>query len=257
MLRNQAGLVAICSDGCSQGAHSEVGAKIGARLVATEISRHLEKFGEMLARLAPEEEENPHARLVADLLDRVRQDVLAYIRILVNGMGGGFSKTVEDYFLFTIVGAVITPDITWTFNLGDGVIIANGQQIDISAGSNNEPPYMAYDLVPTTRESRWRFQTHAIMPSSEFKNLLIGTDGVADLIASEGKPFPGRPGMIIGNISQLWQEDKYYKNTDMVRRHLAMVNKDHQQPDYINKVINREVGYLKDDTSLVVIRQQG
>src|SRR4029453_19002579 len=79
------GLVAVVCDGCGSGPRSEVGAQIGARLLVEAAARLLSSSLE-----------------VADLLEQVRQDVLASLRVLAREMSvdaASFSRTVADHFL--------------------------------------------------------------------------------------------------------------------------------------------------------------
>ena len=88
------GLVAVVCDGCGSGARSEVGAQVGSRLLVRAATRLLRSSLD-----------------VADLLEQVRQDVLASLRLLAREMSvdaASFSRTVADHFLFTIVGVLIT-----------------------------------------------------------------------------------------------------------------------------------------------------
>ncbi len=50
---------------------------------------------------------------------------------------------VYDYFLFTIVGALITPEGSPIFAKGDGVIFLNGEEIILRSFANNAPSYLA------------------------------------------------------------------------------------------------------------------
>jgi|GEM_PF-3773072 len=114
-------LIAVVCDGCGSGAHTEVGAKLGARLLVNGLR----------ARLAD--------GAVADrelLLTALRCDVLAHLEFLLPAMGGDHRDVVADYFLFTIVGAVITPRRALVFSIGDGVVAINGRR----ASSAHSPP---------------------------------------------------------------------------------------------------------------------
>ena len=88
------GLVAVVCDGCGSGPHSEVGAQVGSRLLVQAATRLLRSGLD-----------------VSELLEQVRQDVLANLRLLAHGMSvdaARFPRTVADHFLFTIVGVLIT-----------------------------------------------------------------------------------------------------------------------------------------------------
>ena len=103
-------VMAVVCDGCGSGKHSEVGAQIGARLMIEAMARAMQGPA--------------HA-----FWYRVRQDVLTQLRCLAAQLGGNFPSTVQDYLLFTVVGALVTPWRTFCFSLGDGVMVVNGDQI--------------------------------------------------------------------------------------------------------------------------------
>jgi hypothetical protein len=202
------GLVAVVCDGCSGGRHSEVGAQIGARLVVQAASRllrtHLDAIG---------------------LLEQVRQDVLASLRLLAQRMtsASSFSRTVADHFLFTIVGLLITPLGATTFCLGDGLIVINGERTQLGPFPDNQPPYLGYALLPDRGAPA--FEVHRSMAASEVQSLVLGTDGALDL------------------DSQFWADDRFFENPDMPRRRLAVLNR-------------AGAGRLSDDTTLVVVRRR-
>ena len=245
-------IIAVVCDGCGSGAHSEVGAKIGARLVCESISRHM-WFAFKDAAGDP--------TLIDRALERVRLDVLAQIRVLANAMGGSFSGVVQDYFLFTIIGAIVNDCFAVTFSIGDGVVYRDGERVEIWKSEYNAPPYVAYALVETTGgETQFvkdvhvpHFVVHGIQAGG-FSSLLIGTDGAEALIAASEQRMPGRQDSV-GPIESLWTDDRFFQNKDALRRHLVLVNREHQRIDWKQQVVHKEHGLLKDDASLVVIRR--
>src|SRR3989344_7091867 len=98
--------IAIICDGCGSEYHSEVGAKLCARLVAETIRRYVHELNQSGGSTFP-----------FPYWERVRQDVLASLRVMINSMSstisgyrpGSFSQTVYDHFLFTTVGVLSTP----------------------------------------------------------------------------------------------------------------------------------------------------
>lgn len=233
--RQDAGLVAVVCDGCSSGAHSEVGAQLGARLIAQAAARRL------TSGLAP-----------AVLLEQVRQEVLAQLHALalalstsatgevaparerVLGAPAPFSRTVSDYFLFTVVGALIADERLTTFSIGDGLIVLNGERRELGPFANNEPPYLGYALLPrgavSGSSAQDEFQIHqtAPLPAAELRSLLLGSDGAGDL----------------DGIADLWTDDRCFRNADMVRRRLTLASR------------GAAGGRLADDTTVVVLRRK-
>jgi len=210
------GLVAVVCDGCGSAPHSEVGAQIGSRLFARAATRLL------------------RANLdAADLLEQVAQDVLASLRGLAREMSAdaaSFARTVADHFLFTIVGALITARGATTFSLGDGLVAINGERTELGPFPNNEPPYLGYALLPGVPDrgasQPVSFTIHRQIPAREVQSLVLGSDGAVEL------------------DSQLWSDDLFFKNPDIVRRRLTVLGR------------GARGGLLSDDTTLVVIRRK-
>jgi hypothetical protein len=206
------GLIAVVCDGCGSGPHSEVGAQVGARLFVQAAGRLLR------ADLEP-----------ADLLEQVGQDVLASLRVLARGMSAdasSFARTVTDHFLFTIVGALITARGATTFSLGDGLMVVNGERTQLGPFPDNQPPYLGYALLPGAPRQQASFEIHRSLAPDEVQSLVLGTDGAVEL------------------ESELWSDERFFKNPDMVRRRLTVLSR------------GARAGLLSDDTTLVVIRRK-
>ncbi|MBI4021593.1 MAG: protein phosphatase 2C domain-containing protein [Candidatus Aenigmarchaeota archaeon] len=206
----------VVADGCSSGSHNEVGAKLGARLMVEALLRQW--------RRSPDS---------ADiLLEQAMQDLLAQIRVLAHAMGGSFSETIGDCFLFTLGGAVLTEDRSLVFSVGDPLIIVNGDVVRSGGYPGNEPPYPAYALLGDEPEMNRQVV-------SGVESVLIGTDGAEDFRAAEGAHVGTA---LIGPISQFWTQEQYFANPDSVRRTLALAAAAAGSP-------------LHDDTTLVVARR--
>jgi len=233
------GFVAVVCDGCGSGKHSEVGSHLGANLLAQTITDDVEKLhieGRPLAQIA---------------LGRVQQIVLGYFATLAKATGGSFSQTINDYFLFTVVGAIVTPDEYCVFSLGDGVFILNGDVYPLGPFPNNSPPYLSYNLVGSSLASthpeslNLRINTYGTTDNLQW--LLIGTDGVADLINVKEKLIPGRKEPV-GTIEQ-FLSDSCMQNPDGIRRRLSVINRETVEGGRAIKG-----GLLPDDTTFVIIQ---
>jgi len=240
-------LVVLVSDGCSAGKHSEVGANLGASILAESLNRNLS-----LAKT-----DTFSILALEALLERSRQDTLAAIRILANAMGGSFSQTIEDYFLFTALGVIITNQETLLFAVGDGVFFLNGEMIELLPFAGNKPPYLAYALVDTTLggPDLFRLRTIRSLPTKQLENLVVGTDGVKDLIKAEGLKLPGQTEMV-KSVENLWQDNRFFNNPDQLRRYLTQVNREMKVFDPRLGVVKVEPRHLPDDTTLVVVRRK-
>lgn len=151
----------------------------------------------------------------------------------------GDMEFVNDYLLFTIVGTLVTPSETVTFSMGDGVIAVNGELNQIPVYPDNAPPYLAYGLYCPDAVS---FEIRDRLPTLEVESILIATDGIDDLVKVE-------------KVNQFWQEDRYFKNSDAIRRKLTMLNREEIKPNWNKRELVKRSGVLSDDTTLVVIRR--
>lgn len=233
--------IAVVCDGCSSGMHSEVGATFGVRLVTAAIAQ----------ALRAEDISQPGFWQI------VYQEVLQQLSKLVFILNDHSLQTIYDYWLFTIVGAVITPAVTTLFTIGDGVLLLNGEVVPVPTFSGNAPPYLAYGLLkssPMPAEAL-QFNVHHCLPTDGVQSLLIGTDGVKDLMTVADQPLPGKR-ELVGQIEQFWQNDRYSHNPDQIRRRLSLMNREVIQPDWKQQQLNRFAGLLPDDTTLIVIRRK-
>jgi len=249
----------IVTDGCSrrmgpdgyQSTHCEVGAHIGARIITESIEHHLSRFvgrqiswGDATAQI---------------FWERVRQDILAQITVLAKSMGKSLTEVIAEYFMFTVVGYLITPSRTSVFSIGDGVYVLNGEVNRIGPFPDNKPPYLTYAISPAdisiTHPELIKFQIHEVVPTDQVQSILIGTDGVVDLIDVAEKCLPGKT-ELVGPISQFWEDDKYFDNPDLIRRRLFLTNRDLVKVSRPERHLNRIHGLLRDDTTLVVVRRR-
>jgi len=237
--------VAVVCDGCGSGVHSEVGAKLGARMTVEAIQNVLSN----------------------DLdLDKettwqiIQQALLTQLQQVVEQLGGDRAQAVQDYLLFTIVGAVMTSTLTTVFALGDGVIVINDQVIALGPFANNAPPYLAYrllteEIAAPLQLAPLQLKVLQVLPTEHLQSLCLGSDGVSDLIQVAKQPLPGRS-EVVGDIAQFWQDDRYFRNPDQVRRRLSLINREVTRVDNRSQACLRQSGLLPDDTTLIVIRKK-
>ncbi|MCK8502143.1 protein phosphatase 2C domain-containing protein [Myxococcus fulvus] len=228
------GLVAVVADGCGSQPCSELGAQLGVRRVAQAA----------LTRLAEDERVDE-----AGFLPGLREDVLC----LLSELRGELGRDTLGDFLFTVVGAVMTPSHTLVFSAGDGVWALNGEVHALGPFPNNAPPYLAYAL--SRGEEDTPLVRQALVPTEDVHALLLGTDGVADLAKLADVVMPSGDERV-GPLSRLWTEARYFENPDALRRRLAMLNRESVRADFDARRLVRTPGLLPDDTTLVVLRRR-
>src|SRR6218665_1291667 len=227
------GLAAVVADGCGSGAHSELGARLGAHR-AVEASLSLLADG-----LSPDS---------PGFLPRLEEDLLRFLGGLATQLG---RETVGEALLFTLVGAICTPEHVLVSSAGDGLWARNGDVYRLGPFPGNAPPYLAYGLLHPGAVS---LKTLAVRPTAEVDSLLLGTDGVADLMGLAEARIPERDEPV-GPLSQFWSEDRYFANPDALRRRLSLFNREAVRADFPARRLVRAPGLLGDDTTLVVLRR--
>lgn len=247
-------IVPVVCDGCSgnmdSSSRSQIGADYGSQFVANAIAQKADMFGNEL----PFQEDT-----VASLLERVRQDAVAYLRVMALSMGGSFTQTVSDCFLFTVVGGLVTPCGTALFSIGDGVFFLNGKMIELGPFPDNKPPYLAYgglydSELGADHPELTRFQINLVKPTEEIDSLLIGCDGVLNLIEVAERTIPGRQ-QLVGPISQFWTDDPYFATPELLERKLRAMNTESVKVNWGESRLIKEHGLLPDDTTLIGMRR--
>jgi hypothetical protein len=216
-----------------------VGASIGVRLMSSLIYRYF-----LLGC----------RRFDDDMLRRIRLDALAQLHVVASAMGPSLSEVVDRYFLFTLVGAILTGDEATFFALGDGVVFVNGEAHELQPEADNQPIYMGYGLTGSsltdTDPAKLEFRTVDRLPTDQLNHFLIGTDGVLDYIRCGSRNMPGLD-IPVGKIDQFWEQEKYVINTAAIERQLNLAARDWpRRHDDGSRHI--EGGLLPDDTTLVV-----
>lgn len=238
--------VGIIADGCgsTEARASEVGAHIGVNLLLHAILNQHKRY--------PLNKINQSEPL---FFKRVREDMLSYIRVLALGMGDSMSALVRDYFSFTLIGFMVTKNKTYVFVIGDGFTVVNGVITTWGPFANNAPPYPSLILTNSSISSREDLEFKVLeYETDEVEHLLIASDGLRYVISSENEKLPGQE-KNIGSISQFWEEDIFFKNSDAVRGRLALMNRERAVLDTGYKHPRIAHGLLKDDTTLIVLRR--
>ena len=236
-------LIGVVCDGCGSTSHPEVGSRIGSHLVVNRLSE-----------------------LMRAGLWETKGNIPGALKVLKEGLVGDIEKmarmtygeayvdqAVYDHFLFTVVGVAMGEEWTAVFSFGDGVYAVRGEAAVIPAGPGNAPAYLGQCLVPGLMPKEYlHFVAQNILPTKYVQSILIGTDGVNDLASAADELLPGKQ-IPVGPLSQFWTDDKYVKNPDCIRRHLALVNLETIDESGERPRITK--GLLHDDTTLVVERK--
>jgi len=236
-------LVGAVADGCGSGAWSEVGAQIGVRLVVEAVHRWYNGCPQLFTQ-----------DFAKEGFAKVRRVVLTRLASLVVDMGGSYSETVGEGLLFTLVGFLVTPERTFVFAAGDGLVFVNGQRTALESGERNAPEYLSYGLLEGRSEAG-ELRVIASPNTDDVQSILVATDGAFALEKAAESKLPGKTEKV-GPISQFWTEDRYFTNPFTLGRRLNLFNREVSHVDYEKKRVHTEVGPLNDDTTIMAIRRR-
>ncbi len=218
--RSADSIVAVVTDGCSSGRYSEVGARLGAAWLAARLPIALAR--------RDGQDDNQLARALTDGL-------VDYLRSVAWELAPSpemLPAVVADYLLFTFLVAVVEPQSSCIFGMGDGVWGVNGARTVLDPGPENAPAYPAYRLLEThgypDAERLNAPLLHFRAPTEMVRTLIIGSDGVEDLGPESFAGFG-------------W-ESQYIRNPMQLQRRLV--------------VLGEQRRLLPDDTSMVLIRRR-
>lgn len=246
-------IIATVCDGCSDSVASEVGSNLICRIFNARMAEYIE--GLVREIYVQEDIFLP----VQDALEEVRVKCIEDILAISSKLDKNHLVGIKDFFLSTIVSVIITREITFVCSIGDGIVFINGEPYEIGPFVDNEPPYIAYGAVDPNKvkvaKELYRFNLVKSLPTNEFHSVLIGSDGVEDVIKSEFTFMPGK-GEVVGNVSQFWTHDNYFANKSLLGRKLNLYNTDSRKIDWEGKRMIHEKGLLHDDTTIIAIRRR-
>lgn len=245
-------LILTVHDGCGSTPYAEFGARLAANMLPVAIQETLRCYGE----------EKIGSQIFWMQVQRIMLGRIATIASLCTDQFDyvGQSEFARAHLLFTVLGAVVTPQSTVVFGIGDGVYGINGNITQIGPFPENAPDYLARTLMIPVEAPH--FVVHTQLKTSKLETLLIGTDGVQDLIASANKRIPGKS-RTVGNPTELFEQDCLFSSTgkaqhDSLTGWLRQINSEVtrlDEDDERNPLIKRVEGLLPDDTTLMLLRK--
>jgi hypothetical protein len=254
MLVDKEQAIIVLCDGCSGASNSEVGAKLLAGFVQEAFRVHAtsEKSAEEIVA-AVERTAIQRLRTVASLLAPSGSDA----RGSREDNESFFRQIVSSYFLATSIGAYCTPNGGFIWGRGDGVYgyyEEGTTHIEVVRSKNNFPPYMGYELL---KEWPKDVAYKRMSVYKEFKRLpeciMVGTDGVEDLISCAGRKFPGSDEKIPA-ITDLLVDKKYIKSPSIIGDLLVRIQGVGQPEGAIaGRPTRATERLLRDDTTLVLL----
>ncbi len=231
---NESNVALVVSDGCGSATHSEVGAWFFANVLATALSQT--KGAEMI---------EPH------YATKLQRQLLSHMQQLALTMGNDVAETVREYFLFTLIAAVIADDHAAVFVLGDGLVSINGSVSTFGPFAGNAPPYLGH-IFMGKEESFTLFRS---MRTTEVDSIVIATDGACEWDTLCHQCLPGENERV-GPLGQFINEDKFFNHPDQLRRKLARMNRVVNRPDWEARRFEKQPALLEDDTTFATLRRR-
>ncbi len=258
-LAKQECIILTVHDGCGSTPHSEFGARIGATLLPIVIAEELRNHG------APKVECKSFWESVkVKMLERIE----SIISLCCPGEMGSEARSnfARNHFLFTALGALLTEELTIVFGIGDGAFAINGKLTTIGPFPDNAPDYLCRSLV--SRAEAPDFVVHARIRTELLETLVIGTDGMQDLVNAATKRIPGKA-RIVGDLDQLFLQEFLFSSfesdtvndsvpLDSLTGWLRQINSEVTKLSFDedqNPIIKRDEGLLPDDTTLMALKR--
>ena len=207
--------IAIVCDGCSSGASSEVGARLGAMVFAQKLRARLDA-GECIRERS--------------VWEATRAEVASLLAAAIGTTKIIDAQDVHDHLLFTIVAAAITHEGAAVWALGDGAYAIDDHSQVLGPFANNEPPYLAYDLLGTAATAHFEVFDRAT-------RIVVATDGIEDLDRDLG----------------MFAAPELVAHPDGLRRRLSQLARSDERIDWREQRVVRTPALLQDDLAIAII----
>ena len=243
-------MVAFVSDGCGDyidSPFSEVGARLAVSILANRVVSQMEytarwRWGGRLSS--------------TDFWNEVQTYSLDRIDEIAAGMGGDYVKNIVNHFLFTLVGVVITPDLTVFTGVGDGYYFLNGKIHQMMVeNKNNMPTYLAYNLIGSSLESITPedlvLRPRETILTRSVNNFMIATDGLNGVLADPKKLIPGTKEEV-GDPEQFWTNKKYFENNCTLGWRLNQLANEKRTMDWDERRVIIHQPIVTDDLAIVM-----
>lgn len=236
-------IAGVVCDGCGSTPFSQVGASLASKMIIKTILDIYKK--------------NPKEKMI---LENCKNKLIDNLLTIAKEISHNYLLAIRDYFLFTIVGFIVINNKYSIFTIGDGVFCINGNSTILTA-EGNAPPYISYNFYDRKyfeEEFIKLFSGFTIQAESsidEIESLLVGTDGVTDILQNKEYVIPIKQEKI-GDLSQFWTNDYLFKKTNALNKRLQIINQSGELIDWENKKIEYLNGCLRDDTTMIVLRKK-
>jgi hypothetical protein len=243
-------MVAFVADGCGDSINSpfsEVGSRLG---VTTVVNRVVAKLDSTTKWGRTRYLQSTH------FWQDVQKYALDEMDISAIGMGGSYRKNIINHFLFTLVGLVVTPEITLIVGIGDGYYFFNEMKNELRPNPvDNMPPYLAFNLVETTLKKmspeELKLKVVKSMATKDVESVMIATDGLGGVLSDPMKIVPGTK-ELVGGPDQFWNNKEYFENTFSLGWRLNQLATEKKIIKWEERRADIQPAIITDDLALVV-----
>jgi len=240
-------LCGVVCDGCSESPGSGVGAAIVSQAIVNNLLTMRCQSDWTLA-----EPLSIFFKFFQIRLENVVRSALSVMGYMDDDLEYG----VYAHFLCTVIGFWLDKDDVVIFGCGDGVWGVNGDVRVLGPHPGNQPPFFVYNSLLHSSIEPKQARVHLIRNFSAnlVETLVIGSDGVGDLLEIGDRAFPGSDEPV-GPVDDLWRDDRFYANKDGLRRHFFKAARTVTKLDRETGRVRRYNGLLPDDTTAIVVRR--
>ena len=187
--------------------------------------------------------------------DLVSQDVLGNMSTIAEMLPGKKSEVIKDWLLFTVVGFLVYKEMLVIFQCGDGMYVLNDTPHILKPASSQVQPYLGYQIASVDQNHLLPLCMLSIaeqLPVSACNNLLIGSDGIADIMTLSDKiiPMTQTPA---GTLADFWKDPRILENPVIAQNKLHAMNRKSSRVDYDKRVLTHYHELMEDDTTFIVL----
>lgn len=161
----------IC-DGCGSMPHSEIGSQFGAKAIADIVADEYVKNKPIQWK-----------EVTKKAVEEIKRGARLY-----KSKTETLEDAIKEYFLFTVVIAVVHDNKVIIAACGDGIFMHDNDIWEIEIPIKNAPPYLAYNLIPSKYKAHSDYldicEVHSVPLEKIKKSIIIGSDGLSELASA-------------------------------------------------------------------------
>ncbi len=243
-------MVSFVADGCSNSnfpfeTYTEVGSRVGVGIVTNYVVSRLESISKWRWNFYLQNE-----NFWAD----IQKHTLGEIDSIARGIGGSYHNNIVSYFLFTLVGMIVTPDITLFVGVGDGYYYLNGVKFEmIPDARDNFPTALGYNLIETSLKvmapDDLKIRVKKVASTNTVNSAMVATDGLKGFFNDSKKCVPGTTE--IADPEDFWKNVSYFDNRSNLVGRLNLLASEKRVINWKDERVKIYPPVLTDDLAIV------